>query len=120
MTRDTQPNSSEQRDEMLETLQGGPAHPGEEWKIIKFMLGHMSYGGVGALVCGVLLLYFDVGGLWTLAGMSRDAPVFIFLLFFGLFITFGGISMGIGVMSLGSFSDDDAYRDERARDRDRD
>ncbi|WP_143589511.1 hypothetical protein [Thalassospira mesophila] len=90
-----------------------PHKPGDELKIIKFMLTHMMYGGVGSVVFGVLVLYFDIGGIWTLASASRDMPVFIFLLFFGVFITFGGISMGAGVMLLGSFSDNDEYDDER-------
>ena len=88
--------------------------------IIKFLIEHTAYGGFGALVFGCLVLFFDVGGIYSLAMASRDAPIFIFLLFFGLFITFGGISMGIGIMGLGSFSDDDRYRDERTRQRDDD
>ncbi|WP_139835423.1 hypothetical protein [Thalassospira sp. MCCC 1A01428] len=90
-----------------------PQKPGDEWKIIKFMLTHLMYGGVGSVVFSVLALYFDIGGIWTLANASRDTLVFIFLLFFGLFITFGGISMGAGVMLLGGFSDNDDYDDER-------
>ena len=75
---------------------------------------------MGDLVRWCLVLFFDVGGIYSLAMASRDAPIFIFLLFFGLFITFGGISMGMGIMGLGSFSDDDRYRDERTRQRDDD
>jgi hypothetical protein len=41
-------------------------------------------------------------------------------LFFGVFITFGGISMGAGVMLLGSFSDNDKYDDERRYNKDDD
>ncbi len=90
-----------------------PHKSGDEWKIVKFMLTHMMYGGVGSIVFGVLVLYFDIGGIWTLASASRDTLIFIFLLFFGIFITFGGISMGAGVMMLGGFSDNDDYDDER-------
>ncbi|MCC9620838.1 hypothetical protein LPB41_03960 [Thalassospira sp. MA62] len=87
----------------------------EARSIIRFMIEHTAYGGFGALVFGALVLYFDIGGIYTLAMSSRDAPIFIFLLFFGLFVTFGGISLGIGIMTLGGFSDDDRYRDERSR-----
>ena len=59
------------------------------------------------------VLFFDIGGIYSLAMASRDAPIFIMLLFFGLFITFGGISLGIGIMNLGGFSDNDRYEDER-------
>ncbi|WP_245881164.1 hypothetical protein [Thalassospira marina] len=100
---------------MPEKLNAGPKPQkrGEELKIIKFMLTHLMYGGVGSVVFGVLVLYFDIGGIWTLASASRDTLIFIFLLFFGMFITFGGISMGAGVMMLGGFSDNDDYYDER-------
>ncbi|WP_417812772.1 hypothetical protein [Thalassospira alkalitolerans] len=94
----------------------------EARSIVKFMIEHTAYGGFGALVFGALVLFFDIGGIYSLAMSSRDAPMFIFLLFFGLFITFGGISLAMGVMRLGSFSDDDSYRDERnrnGRDKDR-
>lgn len=89
----------------------------EARSIVKFMIEHTAYGGFGALVFGALVLFFDIGGIYSLATASRDAPIFIFLLFFGLFVTFGGISLGIGIMTLGGFSDDDRYRDERTRNR---
>lgn len=89
----------------------------EARSIVKFMIEHTAYGGFGALVFGALVLFFDIGGIYSLAMSSRDAPIFIFLLFFGLFVTFGGISLGIGIMTLGGFSDDDRYRDERTRNR---
>lgn len=92
----------------------------EARSIVRFMIEHTAYGGFGALVFGVLVLFFDIGGIYSLAMSSRDAPIFIFLLFFGLFVTFGGISLGIGIMSLGGFSDDERYRDERTRHRDHD
>ncbi len=90
----------------------------EARSIVKFMIEHTAYGGFGALVFGVLVLFFDIGGIYSLAIASRDAPVFIMLLFFGLFITFGGISLGIGIMNLGGFSDNDSYDDERKKHRD--
>ncbi|CAM3438048.1 hypothetical protein [Thalassospira profundimaris] len=92
----------------------------EARSIVKFMIEHTAYGGFGALVFGALVLYFDIGGIYSLATSSRDAPIFIFLLFFGLFVTFGSISLGIGIMTLGGFSDDDRYRDERTRNRNSD
>ncbi|MBL4839736.1 MULTISPECIES: hypothetical protein [Thalassospira] len=85
----------------------------EARSIVKFMIEHTAYGGFGALVFGALVLFFDIGGIYSLAMASRDAPIFIMLLFFGLFITFGGISLGIGIMNLGGFSDNDRYEDER-------
>lgn len=94
-----------------------PPHPSQNpssgMVLVKFMLGHLFYGSVGAIVFGGLILYFNVSGIWTLLSHSRDGFIFGFLLFFGLIITFGGISMGWGVMTLGGFSDNDRYRDER-------
>ena len=90
----------------------------EARSIIKFMIEHTAYGGFGALVFGSLVLFFDIGGIYSLAMGSRDAPIFIMLLFFWLFITFAGISLGIGIMNLGGFSDNDSYDDERKKHRD--
>ena len=90
----------------------------EARSIVKFMIEHTAYGGFGALVFGALVLFFEICGIYSLAMASRDAPMFILLLFFGLFITFGGISLGIGIMNLGGFSDNDSYDDERKKHRD--
>ena len=88
-------------------------NPDSATVLVRFMLGHLFYGSVGAVVFGGLILYFDVSGIWTLLSQSRDGFIFGFLLFFGLIITFGAVSMGWGVMTLGGFSDNDRYRDER-------
>ena len=88
-------------------------NPNSPMVLVRFMLGHLLYGSIGAIVFGGLMLYFNVSGIWTLLSESRDGVIFGFLLFFGLIITFGGISMGWGVMTLGGFSDNDRYRDER-------
>ena len=53
---------------------------------------------------GGLLLWFDIGKIWSLMIHSDHPFLYIFMLFFSLIITFGSISMGIGVMSM---SDDD-------------
>ncbi len=68
---------------------------------IKFLLQHLAVGATGGFVFGGLLLLFDIGGLRTLAFNSSDTGVVLFMLFFGLFITFGSAGMGVGVMSLG-------------------
>jgi hypothetical protein len=66
-----------------------------------FLLRHMLFGIVGALLFGFLVLYFDIGHLRSLSAESSDGWMTVLLLFFGLMITFGGLAMGIGVMSLG-------------------
>ncbi|MCF8480465.1 MAG: hypothetical protein K9H25_08545 [Rhodospirillum sp.] len=68
---------------------------------LRFMLGHLAVGTAGALVFGGLLLYLDIGSIRTMLMASREWYIFGGLLFFGLIVTFGGVAMGIGVMSLG-------------------
>lgn len=77
-----------------------PLKPHEK-HLLGFLLTHLLYGVIGALLFGVLLLYADVGGLHTLIRRSEDGLIFLVLLFFGLIVTFGSVAMGIGIMSLG-------------------
>jgi tetrahydromethanopterin S-methyltransferase subunit E len=72
---------------------------------IGFLLKHLGYGSFGGFLFGALLLWFDVGGLATLIFASPDWPLFLLMLFFGLFVTFGSIGMGVGVMGLGEERD---------------
>lgn len=66
-----------------------------------FLIKHLFYGSVGGLVFGVLLLYFDIAHLRTLAFSSSEPVLILVLLFFGLFVTFGSVGMGVGIMSQG-------------------
>lgn len=68
---------------------------------LTFLLQHLLYGTAGGFLFGLLLLWRDIGGLYTLATHSDDTALIIGLLFFGLFITFGSVGMGIGIMGLG-------------------
>jgi tetrahydromethanopterin S-methyltransferase subunit E len=70
-----------------------------------FLLKHLIYGSFGGFLFGVLLLWFDVAGLATMIFASPEWPLFLLLLFFGLFVTFGSIGMGVGVMGLGEERD---------------
>lgn len=70
-----------------------------------FLLRHLIFGTVGGVVFGVLLLWFDIAGLWTMIAQSPDRELSLILLFFGLFITFGSIGMAVGVMQLGEERD---------------
>jgi hypothetical protein len=72
-----------------------------ERHVLRFLLSHMLYGTAGGFFFGVLLLWRDIGGIYTLAMRSDDTILIMILLFFGLFITFGSVGMGIGIMSLG-------------------
>jgi hypothetical protein len=72
-----------------------------EKKALGFLLHHLLMGTVGGFFFGVLLLWQDVGNLRTLAMNSDHTALYVGMLFFGLFITFGSVGMGIGIMSLG-------------------
>ncbi len=77
----------------------------EHRRFLVFLLKHLTYGTVGGVVFGVLLLAFDIAGLWTMIADSPDRALSLALLFFGLFITFGSIGMAVGIMQLGEERD---------------
>lgn len=70
-------------------------------RALVFMLEHLFWGLAAGALFGGLTLVLDLGGIGTLIRASQTPVVPVFLLFFGLFITFGGIAMAVGVMSLG-------------------
>jgi hypothetical protein len=76
-----------------------------ERRFLGFLLKHLIYGTVGGVVFGVLILWFDIAGLWTMIADSPDRELSLILLFFGLFITFGSLGMAVGVMQLGEERD---------------
>jgi hypothetical protein len=82
-----------------------------EKTLILFLGRHLATGAVGALVFGGGLLVLDVANLRTLLGQSESGWIAMLLLFFGLFVTFGSVAMAIGIMSLGSFSEDGQAED---------
>lgn len=65
---------------------------------LRFVARHLATGlGAGALF-GIAILASDLAGLRSLA-FNSDAPwLVVFLLFFGLFITFGGVSLAANLM----------------------
>lgn len=74
-------------------------------RFVEFLLAHCLCGVVGGVVLGGLLLWHDVNGLGSMIFASPDRYLFLTLLFFGLFVTFGSIGMAIGVMQLGEERD---------------
>ena len=79
-----------------------------EKRFVGFLLRHMAYGATGGFVFGAALLAQDFASIRTMA-LGTDTPfLWFFLLFFGLFVTFGSIGIGIGVMTL-------PYRRDRDR-----
>ena len=72
---------------------------------------HLLYGLAAGATFGIMVLATNLSNIWTLARESNHPFIVIMLLFFGLFVTFGSIGMGVGVMSL-------ARDDEGGSDRD--
>ncbi len=68
---------------------------------LRFVARHLAMGiGAGALF-GAAILASDLAGLRSLAFSSEAPWLVVFLLFFGLFITFGSVSLAANLMLLG-------------------
>lgn len=72
---------------------------------VRFLLKHLAAGAAGGFVFGALILAGDIAGLRTMIFASEDRELFLFMLFFGLFLTFGSVGMAVGVMQLGEERD---------------
>jgi hypothetical protein len=60
----------------------------------------VAYGLASGLTFGVAVLATNLGNLRTLT-LESSSPVMVLTLFFlGLFVTFGSIGMGVGIMGL--------------------
>jgi hypothetical protein len=86
-----------------------PAHqraiPAHQRDVIVYLVKHLICGAVGAAVLGLLLLWSDFAKLGTMIFASPDKLMFLLMLFFGLFLTFGSIAVALGVMQLGEERD---------------
>ena len=71
-----------------------------ERHFIRFLLRHLVYGATGGFVFGGALLAQDFANIRTMAFASDEPFLSLFLLFFGLFVTFGSIGMGVGIMTI--------------------
>lgn len=68
---------------------------------LRFIARHLAMGlGAGGLF-GIAILASDLAGLRSLAFASEAPWLVVFLLFFGLFITFGSVSLAANLMLLG-------------------
>ncbi|HYD29674.1 MAG TPA: hypothetical protein VEB64_02290 [Azospirillaceae bacterium] len=72
----------------------------QELEIVTFLLKHLLSGVAGAVTLGLGLLVLDVANLGTLVRESEHGLVAVVMIFFGLIVTFGGVAMGIGIMTL--------------------
>ncbi len=72
----------------------------KERDAIRFLIKHLVLGACGGFAFAIGLLAFDVASMRTLMWSSEDTVLWLILLFFGMFVTFGSVGMGVGVMSL--------------------
>lgn len=72
----------------------------KEREALRFLGQHLLYGLAAGATFGAMVLATDLGHIWTLATESSHGIIVLILFFFGLFVTFGSVGMGVGVMSL--------------------
>ena len=77
--------------------------------MLHFLGMHLISGLVAALVFGGAILAVDLSGIRTLALNSGNPVLILFLMFFGLMVTFGSLAMGVGIMGMGDFSEDNRH-----------
>ncbi|KIL99633.1 hypothetical protein CCC_03805 [Paramagnetospirillum magnetotacticum MS-1] len=79
----------------------------KEREPLKFLVQHLCYGLAAAATFGGLVLATDLGHIRTLAMDSPNPAPVLILMFLGLFVTFGSVAMGVGIMSLAKDDDRD-------------
>lgn len=72
----------------------------KEKEALKYLGVHLVYGIVGALTFGTAVLAIDLSHIRTLALASAHPVLVIVMMYWGLIITFGGVSMAVGIMNL--------------------
>jgi hypothetical protein len=72
----------------------------KESDAIRFLALHLFYGTVCGFTFGILVLATNLSNIRTMMFDSGSPVLALVVMFFGLFITFGGVGMSVGVMSL--------------------
>ena len=75
--------------------------------VLRFLMSHLFYGSLGAVVFCWAILHFDVAGIGSMINRSSEPFLWQFLLFFGNWVTFGGVAMAVAIMHLGEETDND-------------
>lgn len=78
-----------------------------ERQLLGFLASHLFIGLAAAILFEALLIFTDSFGLKTMVLEGEDGALAAALLFFGLFITFGSVAMGVAVWQLGQERDGD-------------
>lgn len=79
----------------------------KEKEALTFLATHLIYGLAAGLTFGLAVLATNLGNLRTLAFESNHTLLVLALFFLGLFVTFGSVSMGVGIMSLARNDEDE-------------
>jgi len=79
----------------------------KELEALKFLGAHLCYGAAAAITFGVAVLVINLSNIRVLALESSHPVLVLAVMFFGLFIIFGGVSMAVGVMSLARDDEND-------------
>ena len=74
---------------------------------LKFLAKHLFFGVVAAITFGVLVLATDLSHIRAMLMEAANPFEVLALMFFGLIVTFGGVAMAVGIMSLASDDEDD-------------
>jgi hypothetical protein len=68
---------------------------------VGYLLRHLALGLLGSAVFGGLILWTDFAGIRSLALAEEGGWLALGLLFFGLFVTFGSLTLGAAIMGFG-------------------
>ena len=69
--------------------------------LMRFLVGHLLAGTLASAVVVAALFWTDPFGLTTLAYRDAGGGIAIALLAFGVWVTFGSLALGAGIMGLG-------------------
>ena len=88
---------------MLGGMQTGGRRPLRTpgFPLLRFLVGHLLVGTLASAVVVAALFWTDPFGLTTLAYRDSGGGVAIALLAFGVWVTFGSLALGAGIMGLG-------------------
>ena len=72
---------------------------------VGYLLRHLALGLLGSALFGGLIMWTDFAGIRSLALAEEGGWLALGLLFFGLFVTFGSLTLGAAIMGFGRSQD---------------
>lgn len=81
-------------------------------KFFRFAAKRAALGTAISIVVAIIFLYADVGGMTSIMMRSSDAWLWMAFFCFDIWVTTTGITIAIGFMRLGSWSDPPADDNE--------